>query len=580
MDSTTAHASGQRSQAALELSRRGRLLLAVVSAVGMVLACPDYDMWWLAFVMWVPLLAAIDGARPKAALGYGTLTGAITVFWGFSWLSGLLTKFAGFSLPVAIPIAGLFSVYHGLIWGLSALVIAWLARRAPTVPVWITAPLVWIGVEATLPNIFPIYMAQAWAWQPVLTQTAEIGGVTMVSGIMVAINAGLFVLGKRWLLMRRLDRPAAAVTFALVVGVPAYGAMRIAQVEAEIEAAPKLRVGVVQGNMSIRQMATRRWKPRILAAQQRMSRELQDQGAELIVWGETAYPNGRVFYRQSVRDLPEGDPWRVRTGFTVPVIFGAVTRDHTGMEPYPYNTAILIGEGDRVLGMYDKVYRLVFGEYVPIVDPEWYLERIPSASHLEKGDGPGVIEMNGVRLGPFICYEDILPRFVRETANQGVHMFVNLTNDAWFGKTHEPAQHLGLAALRTVEHRKGLVRAVNTGISTYIDPTGRAHVKTRVTDPDIEGPQEPDGFVVDVPLMDPEHRTLYGMSGELFNALAVLGVALIALGGPRWGARGAEAIREAPGHPPDRTARDDSPAAAKQPEATVPAERSRDTPER
>jgi apolipoprotein N-acyltransferase len=536
---STTHATASRSLPALALSRRVRLLLAVASSVAMVLACPDYDVWWLAFVMWVPLFAAIDGVRPKAALGYGTLTGAITVFWGFSWLSGLLTKFAGFSLPMAIPIAGLFSAYHGLIWGLSALFIAWLARRAPGVPLWVCAPLVWVGVEATLPNIFPIYMAQAWAWQPLLVQTAEIGGVTMVSGLMVAINAGLYVLAKRWLSTRRLDRPAAAVTFALIVGIPAYGAMRIAQVEAQIDEAPKLRVGVVQGNMSIRQMATRAMKPRVLAAQQRMSRELQDQGAELIVWGETSYPNGRVFVRQSVRDLPEGHQWRVRSGFSTPVIFGAVTRDHTGIEPYPYNTAILIGEGDQVLGMYDKVYRLIFGEYVPIVNPEWYLDLIPSASHLEKGSGPGVIEMNGVRLGPFICYEDILPRYVRETAKQDVHMFVNLTNDAWFGKTHEPAQHLGLAALRTVEHRKGLVRAVNTGISTYIDPTGRAHIKTRVTDPDIEGPQDPDGFVVDVPLMDSEHRTVYGLTGELFNGLCILGVVVIALGGPRWAVRSA-----------------------------------------
>lgn len=534
MPAATKRTTATDSLAAVGLSRRARSFLAGISAVGMVLACPDYDVWWLGFVMWVPLFAAIDGARPKAALGYGTLTGAITVFWGFSWLSELLTKFAGFSLPAAIPIAGLFSAYHGLIWGLSALVIAWLARRAPTVPLWITAPLIWVGVEATLPNIFPIYMAQAWAWQPMLVQAAEIGGVTMVSGSMVAINAGLYVLGKRWLLSRRLDRPAAAVTFALVVGIPAYGAMRISQVETQMAEAPTLRVGVVQGNMSIRQMATRKWKQRILAGQQQKSRELQDQGAELIVWGETAYPNGRVFVRQSVHDLPEGHEWRVRTGFTVPIIFGAVTRDHTGVEPYPYNTAILIGEDDQILGMYDKVYRLVFGEYVPIVDPEWYLSLIPSASHLEKGPGPGVIEMNGVRLGPFICYEDILPRFVREAANQDVHLFVNLTNDAWFGKTHEPAQHLGLAALRTVEHRKGLVRAVNTGISTYIDPTGRAHIKTRVTDPDIEGPQDPDGFVVDVPLMDPEHRTLYGRTGELFNGLCVLGVLIIALGGPRW----------------------------------------------
>jgi apolipoprotein N-acyltransferase len=428
---------------------------------------------------------------------------------------------------LALPVTLLFAMWHGLLWGISGWLITH-ARARSSLPLWVIAPVIWIAVEATLPNIFPIYMAHAWCWQPMLIQTAEIGGVTMVSGIMVATNAVLYELLRKRMAGQRPARADAIAVTVLVLGNPAYGALRIAQVRDHIAEAPKLRFGVVQGNMSIRQMAVPEQRRYVLAGEQAMTAKLQEQGAQVALWGETAYPNPRAFTRQSTADLPAKNPWQVQRGFDIPVIFGTVTRDETGREPYPFNTAILLDGEGKIAGTYDKVYRLMFGEYAPLVDPAWYLRQVPSASHIAQGKGAGVLQLGPWRLGPFICYEDILPRFVRETANGdddgGVNAFVNLTNDAWFGKTHEPSQHLGLAVFRAVEHRKPMVRSVNTGVSVYIDPTGAAHDKTRVTDPDIEGPQPPDGFVVDVPMMDPTARTPYGLTGELFDGLCVLGV--------------------------------------------------------
>lgn len=500
-----------------------RLALCAASAVGMVLSCPAWDLYWLGFVMWIPWFAAIEGCKPRAAFGYGWLVGIITVFWGFFWMSELLTKFAGFSLPAAMPVTLLFAMWHGLLWGLSAWLVTH-ARARTGWPLWVVAPLVWVSVEAVLPCIFPIYMAHAWCWQPWLIQTAEIGGVTTVAGVMLATNAALYCLIRA----KRAGEPFARrdwiAALALLAGNPIYGAIRLAQVDAQIVQAPKLRFAVVQGNMSIKQMAHPQWRRSILAGQQAKTAELAAQGAAIALWGETAYPNPRVFTRDRTEDLPEAHPWHVRRGFDIPVIFGAVTRDPTGREPYPFNTAILLDRDGRVAGTYDKVYRLMFGEYAPLVDPQWYLAQVPSASHIAQGSGPGVLQHEQWRLGPLVCYEDILPRFVREAASKDVNAFVNLTNDAWFGKTDEPAQHLGLAVFRAIEHRKALVRAVNTGVSTYVDPTGAAHHRTRVTDPDIDGPQQADGFIVDVPMMDAESRTLYGLTGELFNGLCLAGV--------------------------------------------------------
>lgn len=518
-------------------TRRQRTIAALLSTVCMVLCCPDYDLWWLGCVAWVPYLWAIEGLRPRRAMLYGWLTGTLTVLWGFFWMTNLLTKFAHLPMVAAFPVALLFSAWHGLIWGLAALLIAWLRQRGASL--LYVAPMCWVAMEASLPNLFPIYMALGWCWQPLLIQTAEIGGVTFVGATMVGLNAALYQVLNERLAHGRLDRRALAVLLAWAIGIPVYGAIRIAQVEADMEAAPSIKIAAVQGNFSIMQMRNRKEKIPILRRQQALTAQYQAQGAQLVVWGETAYPNGRKFFRTSTSDLSVGDPWKVQQGFTVPVVFGTVTshrgpdgRPMRGPGRYPYNTALLIDEDGQIAGMYDKVYRLAFGEYAPLVDPEWYLRQIPNAAHIEKGKGADVLVLNTKagdtwRLGPFICYEDILPRFVRDAANQGVHVFVNMTNDAWFGKTHEPSQHLGLAVFRTVEHRKALVRAVNTGVSTIIDPTGKALGKTRVTDPDIDGPQPAEGLIADVPMMDPEARTLYGLTGELFDGLMILGIVLV-----------------------------------------------------
>jgi apolipoprotein N-acyltransferase len=510
----------------------------------MVLCVAHYDIWLLGFLAWVPLFAACEGCRPRGALFYGWLTGTFTVFWGFFWLTELLTKFAGFGYVISVPITLLFAAYHGLLWGFAMMLTTWLTQRS-RVPLWIVAPLCWVAIEATLPNIFPIYMAQGWASQKVLIQMADLGGVTTVSAVMVALNAGIYRLLLGYRRHRALDQQAAAFTGGLLVVTLGYGVIRIAQVEAEMQEAPKFAVGVVQGNMSIREMTYPKHRKRVLAEQQRVSAQLEQQGAQLVVWGETAYPNSRVFHRRSQHEPPPDHPWHVRRGFSIPAIFGAVTREDLKAMGCGFagekcwNTAYLIGSDGKIIDTYDKVYRLVFGEYAPIVDPDWYLKQVPSASHLEAGTGPKAMVLADVRLGPFICYEDILPRYVRQTAGEGVHMFVNMTNDAWFGKTHEPWQHLGLAVFRSVEHRKGMVRAVNTGVSAYIDPTGEAEPTIAVTDPDVDGPQPAEGFVVDVPLMDPEARTLYGLTGELFNVLCILGVVFV-----YWRGRGDVAAAE------------------------------------
>ena len=143
-----------------------------------------------------------------------------------------------------------------------------------------------------------------------------------------------------------------------------------------------------------------------------------------------------------------------------------------------WNSAIVVDEEGRIGDHYDKIQLLAFGEYIP--GGEWFpqiYQWSPLASHLSRGQTTAPLRWGGYRFATFICYEDILPRIVSATMSDHgegrAHAMVNLTNDSWYGAGHEQEQHLMLATVRSIEHRRWLVRATSTGISAFVDATGR-----------------------------------------------------------------------------------------------------------
>jgi apolipoprotein N-acyltransferase len=225
----------------------------------------------------------------------------------------------------------------------------------------------------------------------------------------------------------------------------------------------------------------------------------------------------------------------VRRGFTVPTMIGADMYDAAHDDVF--NSAILIGADGRVAGHYDKVRLLAFGEYIPAIDSfPWLRKFLPiGAGRFTAGSGPGVIPLAGPegqawRLGPVICYEDILQGYLRGVGQVQPNLLVNLTSDSWFGADTEPWEHLALSVFASVELRVGLVRAVNSGVSALIDPNGRVLEKSYANDP-YRNPRSADGIVVSAPIM-PGTKTPYVVIGNLFAyvcaaaTLILLGLAL------------------------------------------------------
>jgi apolipoprotein N-acyltransferase len=165
----------------------------------------------------------------------------------------------------------------------------------------------------------------------------------------------------------------------------------------------------------------------------------------------------------------------------VPAIFGAVVvrRVSDARQYVLYNTAVASDQAGTITGRYDKQYLLTFGEYLPFGEtfPVLY-QWSPNSGHFSPGTSlePIEVDIRGEKhpVTALICYEDILPRFTNDAVRHArPELLVNMTNDAWFGDTAEPWEHLALAKFRAIEHRRFLVRGTNSGVSAVIDPVGR-----------------------------------------------------------------------------------------------------------
>ncbi len=552
------------------VSKRGILLrtaLAVLSGVMIFSSYPNGDIWPLAWLGMLPLMAAMENQTPRSAFRYGMLMGLVTNLGGFYWIYGLLITFGHLPMAIAALLCLLLCAYQGLRFGLWAMGSRLLESSVP----WKRAVLrlaLFVALEFSIPFIFPWYLGNSqYKFLPAI-QVAELFGVLGISSLVMIVNIALYETG--FAIVRRKPLPATLLaTSALIVcSAMGFGVWRLAQVEQHMEAAPSIKVGVVEGNIGIGEKENPAYVKANLLIHQRISQLLSLAGADLIVWPESAYDSIWVNRERSalkpssvpLREDPawdnlsfnsEGilkvpDPLQVpvdyrldtqdkiprsqvntpQRGFRTPIMLGAVTWAENP-NPSPaiqgimgerllYNSALLLDEDGQIAGnIYDKNYRLVFGEYLPLGEtfPQLY-EMIPAAGSFAKGETITTFTTGKARIAPLICYEGILPAFVRKFTTMKPNLLVNVTNDAWFGKTSEPWLHLALTTIRSVENRLAMVRNTNTGISAVIEPTGRIAVHT-----ELEGAE---AILRDVPLMEHNRRTLYQVIGDLVGWLGII----------------------------------------------------------
>lgn len=498
-----------------------QLALAALAGVLYFLGFVGFGLWPLAFVFMTPALLAIHAATPRRALGLGVITGLVANLGGYYWVIHLLRDFADLSVPLAALGWVLLSLYQGALVGGVLYLVALGRDRLGVAPIWGLA-VAFPALELAYPLLFPSYIGNALYRISVLTQIVELTGMLGLTVLLSLTSGAVYELvvarlvERRTFAARRLGAAAAALVLAL-----GYGAVRLPQVDAATAAARKIDVALIQTNLGARDKHERREE--FIERHQRMSKEAlaAHPQLDLIVWPESAF--NRAVHRSETNLAAT-----ITAGLRVPMIFGALTFDRRpGEDPEVYNSAMLTGRGGEVLGLFDKVELLAFGETIPLVDTFPVIKKwLPRSSTFVRGTTLKHLRSEGTAILPMICYEDIIPAFVRRVwrADGPAAALVNVTNDSWYGDTHEPLIHLALASFRTIETRRAMMRSTNTGISAFIDPAGRIVART--------GQWTQETLVGQVPVIEDGSETVYMRLGDVVG-WAALGLVLVGLAAVR-----------------------------------------------
>jgi apolipoprotein N-acyltransferase len=502
---------------------------------------PQISLWWLIWFSHIPILWWLKDKSPQSGFKWGYLTGIIINTGGYYWIAELIQTFGHLPIYIALLGLALHSLLVGLIWGVwGALVCAFSPRWGRLV----TVPVAMMAAEYILPRIFDAHMGDSQYPFVMIMQVADLLGVTAVTGLIYLVNAAL---------TDAIDRDYRGLKIALIflVCTLGYGALRMNQIDSEMMKAPKLKIGLIEGDVGIFESESRQKKQDHLLIQQRMSADLEAKGAELIIWPESSYRASGIpadLKRFMPSDIPlvahheedianrtsRRDQITPQRGFRTPLLFGGngmgraeptieeKKHNKKGRRLY-YNRAWLLDEEGTVLGFYDKVHRLVFGEYIPFGDifPILY-KWLPAASRTEAGPGVKSIEFTAkpdltVRLGMLNCYEGIIPSFTRSLLKTNPHLLINLTNDDWFAATAERYLHFALALPRAIESRRMYLRATLTGVSAIVDANGRIL--------DWTSTEEPETLLREIPLL--EGKTVYSVIGDV---LPIASLSLMILG--------------------------------------------------
>jgi len=448
------------------------LLLAVLS--GLLVACsfPKADLSFLAWIALIPLLIALEGQSARSAFKLGFISGLIAYAGLLYWVIIVMGVYGHLPLFASIPLWLLLSAWLALFYGVAT----WATTLGEHFGIKsaLLFPLAWVGADylrSMLLTGFPWSMLGHSQYRLLpLIQVADITGVYGITALIVLANVVLYRI-IRALSGTGIPYPAkSAVILALsLTGTLGYGFFRLNTPQ---PAAPHFRVALIQGNIDQAVKWSPAFREATLDIYSNLSRQaVSQQPADLIVWPESAAP---FFFQENssaserIRDLTR----ELKTG----LLFGSPAAEMREGRYTNLNSAFLLAPDGTTVGRSDKMHLVPFGEYVPLA------KLLPFVHKLVHGIGdfaPGremqPLTIGTTPLGILVCYEAIFPELARASVNGGSRVLINITNDAWFGHSSAPYQHLSMATFRAIETRTPLIRAANTGITSIIDQNG--HIK-------------------------------------------------------------------------------------------------------
>ena len=457
------------------MNRRGPAALFLTGALfvlSYVLGTPGYDVPGLPIVCLAPFLAlAVSARTTRQAAWRGWVAGTAASVPLYYWIAYTIAVQGKLGWALGALAAFLVSAYVGAYISAAAAAAHRLEGRFGERGLWLF-PAVWTAVEMARSHLFSgfpwMLLGYSVAGSATLRQAADLAGVHGLSFLLTLSGVSVYIAGKR---LSEGFRAKAAIP--LIPGIAAllflvlYGRAGSSNPAGPAARVPEVKVAVAQGEID----QSVKWDPgnqlATLEIYGELTRKARDAGAQVVVWPETAAP---FFYGWEAELSRRLDAIAVSGG--IPVIFGALWYDPAEGGKF-YNSVFHIDGRGVVLGRYDKRHLVPFGEYIPLRPLLFFLSKLTAGDEdFSTGTGPALFQIGGRAVAASVCYEALFPALIREGVLGGAAWLVNVTNDAWFGDTVAPHQHLAMARMRCVEFRRPMVRAANSGISAILDGDG------------------------------------------------------------------------------------------------------------
>lgn len=493
-------------------------LLAIVSALFLLLSFPPFDFGFIAWFALAPLLFALRQKGALAASSLAFVFGCLFSLGTFYWFLTLpeITFFTFILMIIAFSMY--FIIFGYLYTQIYKIIGPWII---------IGAPSLWVAIEYVRSNLFFL----SFPWNLLghsqyrylsIIQISDIAGVYGISFLIVMVNQ---LLSQGFDLIKRQNRSLSfrfelnfnntfpiVVTFLLLVSALFYGNV----CRTLPESSKNLRVALIQANLVVKDNMSVTEQKDHLKTYQQMTNEVVDKKPALIVWPASSLPapitSPLVYYRVT-RLARETGSYLLVGGAGIEKL----SPPKPGYLPYS-NSEILISPSGHIKQRYNKIQLVPFNEYIPLQGkfnwPNWITTLkysfIPGSKYT-------LFKVSGVRFGATICWECMFPDIFRRFVKRGAQFMVGATNEAFFGRNQAPYVTLITNVFRAVENRVSIVRAATTGVSGYINPVGE--IVERIKDNSGKDLYVSGVLVRDVPICN--KKTFYTLYGDIFSYVVI-----------------------------------------------------------
>jgi len=444
-----------------------RTLLSITSGILFALAFPNVAAGWLIFIALVPLFVSIANARNGwEAFFLGWTSQATAWLLMVPWVVRVMSHYGGLPYATGVAIFVAMCVLLGLYGGAFAAIVKRIDPR-DHFSRWLLVPLAWAAIEYAR-----TYLLTGFPWNLIAASIVDYTPLVQFDRFAGPYALGVLILLPStliswWIVARPQGIARVIVTASVVIVCFVWWATGLvaSKLVAQPETGKTATAALLQPNIS----QEMRWDDRSLVTifdrMMDMTTAALARNVPVVIWPESTVP--LAYARTSFfRDAVEG----ISRQHHADIILGSVAEDPT--QDKMWNAAFLVSNGVTI-GHYDKIRLVPFGEYVPLRKMLFFAHKLVHAVG-EFEFGTKDIPLQGrFRYGPAICYEIVFPQIGRMQVVHGADVLVTITNDAWYDGTSAPRQHLNQARLRAVENDRYLLRAATTGISAFVDPTGR-----------------------------------------------------------------------------------------------------------